>query len=164
LDDTGGLDIDAAIIAYVGGGHSTPDPTWQRLAHPATPAERRAALQLREHVRAGKQTLSRRGTTRVRLPLLERDVPLSREQLDRLARPTVDRTIDASRAALRNAHVHAADLAALVLIGGGSRLPLVATALHRGLGVRPTLMEQPELVAAEGSLRLPDLIGDRLRP
>jgi molecular chaperone DnaK (HSP70) len=156
LDDTGGLDIDAAIVDHLGGCYSTPDPArWWRLAHPATSTDRRAAMQLWEHVRTSKQALSRHGSTLVRLPLLDRDLPLGREQLDRLARPTVDRTVEATRAALHEADVHPADLTALVLIGGGSRLPLVTAALRRGLGVKPILMEQPELVAAEGSLRLP---------
>jgi molecular chaperone DnaK (HSP70) len=162
LDDTGALDIDAAIVGHLGGGHPTPDPElWQRLAHPATTADRRAALQLWEHVRAGKHAVSRCGATVVRVPLLERDVPLSREQLDRLALPTVDRTIEATRAALRDANLHPADPATLVLVGGGSRLPLVATALHRGIGIPPTLTKRPELVVAEGSLRLRDLLGPR---
>ncbi len=159
LDDVGGLSIDAAIVDQLGGGFSTLDPTqWRRLAQPATPADRRAALRLWEHVRTGKETLSRLSSTLVHLPLLERDVPLGREQLDRLAHPTVDRTVEATRAALRDAKVNPAALAALVLIGGGSRLPLVSTALHRDLGVPPTMLEQPELVTAEGGIRLRDIL------
>jgi molecular chaperone DnaK (HSP70) len=154
LDDTGGLDIDAAIVGHVGGSIAMPHPTRWRPAHTATSTDRRAALQLWEHARAGKQALSRHDSTHVHLPLLERDVPLGREQLDPLAHPTVDRTVRATRAALREADLRPADLAALVLIGGGSRLPLVAVALRRDLGVKPLRMEQPELVAAAGALRL----------
>src|SRR6266545_3342070 len=43
------------------------------------------------------------------------------------------------------------DLDAL-LVGGSTRTPLVATVLHRALGVAPTVREQPELVVAEGAL------------
>jgi hypothetical protein len=38
------------------------------------------------------------------------------------------------------------------LVGGSSRIPLVPTMLHRLLGIAPTVMEQPELVVAQGSL------------
>ena len=38
------------------------------------------------------------------------------------------------------------------LVGGASRIPLVATLLHRALGEPPLAIEQPELVVAEGSL------------
>ena len=42
--------------------------------------------------------------------------------------------------------------AGLVLVGGSSRIPLVATLLHQRLGIVPTVIEQPELVVAQGSL------------
>jgi hypothetical protein len=38
------------------------------------------------------------------------------------------------------------------LVGGASRIPLVATLLHRELGEAPVVIEQPELVVAEGSI------------
>ncbi|MER7277017.1 Hsp70 family protein [Dactylosporangium sp. NPDC000244] len=156
LDDTGGLDIDAAIVAHFGTVYAASRPElWQRLTAPRTAADRRAARQLWDHVRGAKERLSRLSTTVVHLPLLELDAPLGREQLDRLARSVVDRTLDATRAALRDAGVGPAELAAVFLVGGSSRLPLAATALHRGLGVAPTVNEQPELVVAEGSLCVP---------
>jgi hypothetical protein len=40
----------------------------------------------------------------------------------------------------------------VLLAGGSTRVPLVATLLHRALGVAPTVREQPELVVAEGAL------------
>ncbi|GAB3835234.1 Hsp70 family protein [Dactylosporangium cerinum] len=154
LDDTGGLDIDAAIVAHFGSVYAASRPElWLRLTAPQTAADRRAARQLWDHVRGAKERLSRLSTTVVHLPLLEVDSPLGREQLDRLAQRVVDRTLDATRAALRDAGL--AEPAAVFLVGGSSRLPLAATALHRGLGVAPTVIEQPELVVAEGSLYVP---------
>jgi len=38
------------------------------------------------------------------------------------------------------------------LVGGASRMPLVATQLHRAFGSAPVVIEQPELVVAEGSV------------
>src|SRR5689334_11558598 len=43
-------------------------------------------------------------------------------------------------------------IAGVFLVGGSSRIPLVATLLHRALGEAPVAIEQPELVVAEGSL------------
>ena len=43
-------------------------------------------------------------------------------------------------------------LAGLFLVGGSSRVPLVARLLHAELGIAPTVLEQPELPVAEGAL------------
>jgi hypothetical protein len=40
------------------------------------------------------------------------------------------------------------------LVGGSSRVPLAASLLHRALGIAPTVIEQPELVVAEGALHV----------
>jgi hypothetical protein len=45
--------------------------------------------------------------------------------------------------------------AAVVLVGGASRIPLVATMLTEATGLPPIVIEQPELVVAEGALHLP---------
>src|SRR6185369_2291442 len=50
-------------------------------------------------------------------------------------------------------------LTAIFLVGGSSRIPLAATLLHRGFGLAPTAIEQPELVVAEGALYLAPLTG-----
>lgn len=153
LTDAGGLDVDAALVAHLGRACADSDPAaWQRLVAPRSPADRRARRQLWDDVRAAKETLSRTATANVHVPLLDRDVPVGREQFDQLARPILARTVAASRAALDTAGVPAAELAGVVLVGGSSRIPLAATLLHQALGIAPTIGEQPELVVAEGAL------------
>jgi hypothetical protein len=49
------------------------------------------------------------------------------------------------------------DISAVLLVGGATRTPLVSTMLHRGLGIVPTVNEQPELLVAEGALYTDDL-------
>lgn len=153
LAETGGADIDAAVVAGLGeslGGRDA--TTWRRLTVPASPADRRAAWQLWEDVRTAKEMLSRAPRTSVYVPLFEQDLPLGREELERLATPLVARTVAAARAAVDAAGVPAGAVAAVFLVGGASRLPLAATLLHREFGVAPTVVEQPELVVAEGAL------------
>ncbi|WP_432973443.1 hypothetical protein [Dactylosporangium sp. CA-233914] len=41
------------------------------------------------------------------------------------------------------ARVHPAEVGGLFLVGGGSRVPLVATMLHEALGVAPTWPGSP---------------------
>jgi hypothetical protein len=150
LADAGGLDIDAAIVSYFGGQYS--GPLWQRLSEPKSSPDRRANRLLWDDVRSAKETLSRTSTTLVPIPLLDADAPLGREQLEQLAGAILHRTVEATAAALRTAGLAPHQVAGVFLVGGSSRIPLAATLLHRTLGVAPTVIEQPELVVAEGSL------------
>ncbi|MEJ3742323.1 Hsp70 family protein [Actinomycetes bacterium KLBMP 9797] len=153
LVDQGGLDIDAAVVAHLGAVYGGRYPeAWQRLQQPGSPADRRHNRQLWDGVRTAKEALSRTSSALVHLPLLEQDAPITREQLDELARPIVDRTVAAARSALLDAGVDLRQLAGVVLVGGASRMPIAATQLHRVLGIAATVLEQPELVVAEGSL------------
>ena len=155
LDDTGGLDVDAALVSALGATFGSRDPElWQRqrLVAPATAADRRASAQLWTDVRTAKETLSRRGGTLVHVPLVDADAPVGREQLDEVARPVVDRTVEATRSVIRQAGLEPSDVAGAFLVGGASRMPLVATRLHATLGLAAFVTEQPEMVVAEGSL------------
>jgi actin-like ATPase involved in cell morphogenesis len=154
LPDVGGLDIDAAIFASLGRTYGARDPVaWARLAEPADRADQRAARALWDDVRAGKEMLSRAPRTTVHVPVFDDDAPLGREEVEELARPVLSRTVALSGRVLSAAGVAAGELAGLFLVGGSSRMPLAALLLHRHLGVAPTVVEQPELVVAEGSLR-----------
>jgi Ethanolamine utilization protein EutJ (predicted chaperonin) len=157
LSQSGGLDIDAAIVGYLGAVYSARDPAlWGRLRRPTTSAERRAARLLWEDVRAAKEMLSRASTTMIHIPLADEDAPLGRDQFEQLARPILDGTVTATRAAIASAGVAPAGI---FLVGGGSRIPLVATLLHQAFGIAPTVVEQPELVVAQGSLGAVDALG-----
>ncbi|WP_432824327.1 Hsp70 family protein [Dactylosporangium sp. CA-092794] len=152
LPDAGGLDVDAAIVAYLGAVYSATHPEQlRRLDRPESPADRRASRNLWEDVRTAKEILSRSSATYVHLPILEQDAPLGREQVERLAGPVVERTVALTRTVIA-ASVPPGRLAGLFLVGGSSRMPLVATLLHRVTGIAPTVMEQPELAVAYGSV------------
>ncbi|MEH1130303.1 Hsp70 family protein [Micromonospora sp. CPCC 206061] len=154
LPDAGGLDIDAAIVARLGETVGAQDAAlWQRLVHPETTGDRRASRQLWDNARAGKEMLSRATTTLIHVPLLDADAPLGREELEQIAGPVLERTVEAVRLVLQRAGIEAHEIAAVFLAGGSSRIPAVATFLHRALGIAPTNVEQPELAVAEGSLR-----------
>jgi molecular chaperone DnaK (HSP70) len=57
-------------------------------------------------------------------------------------------TVAVTTATLRGA----GPIAGLFLVGGSTRVPVVASMLHRATGIAPTVIEQPELVVAEGAL------------
>src|SRR3954469_7996568 len=145
-DDIGGLDVDAAVVEHL----KTDD--WQRLLEPTTIEERRARRQLWDDVRIAKERLSRAQSADFVVPLLNSEVHLTRDELVKLARPVLDQTVRITKGLLRWADLPEGRLAGVFLVGGASRIPLVATLLHRELGEAPVVIEQPELVVAEGSI------------
>ncbi len=145
-DDLGGLDVDAAIVEHL----RTDD--WARLMAPATVEERRARRQLWDDVRIAKERLSRAQSADFVVPLLDVEAHLTREELETVARPVLEQTVQVTRNILRWADLPDGRLAGVFLVGGASRIPLVATLLHRALGDPPVVIEQPELVVAEGSI------------
>ncbi|MDR7275819.1 Hsp70 family protein [Catenuloplanes atrovinosus] len=151
LDDTGGTDVDAAVVELLARTYARRDPAaWQRLAAPVTRADRRARRTLWEGARTAKEVLSRTTSTVLHVPIVDEEAPLGREQLDQAARPILERTLVATRRVVAGAGGGAP--AGVFLVGGASRVPLAASLLFQTLGVRPTLLDQPELVVAEGAL------------
>ena len=148
--DSGGLDIDAAIVAHLAGAvPATGSTLWARLDKPESTGDRRARQQLWDNVRTGKESLSRATSTLIHVPLLDLEVPLGREELDRLSAPILERTVETTRAVL---HLAGVEADAIFLVGGASRMPAVVSTLHRAFGVEPVTVDQPELAVAEGSL------------
>lgn len=145
-DDIGGLDVDAAIVEHLR------TDEWRRLMEPATVEERRAQRQLWDDVRIAKERLSRAQAADFVVPLLDTEAHLTRDELERVARPVLDQTVQITKGLLNWADLPPGRLAGVFLVGGASRIPLVATLLHRELGEAPVVIEQPELVVAEGSI------------
>ncbi|MFC4041287.1 Hsp70 family protein [Dactylosporangium siamense] len=153
LADVGGADLDAVVVARLRDATAGSAPeAWHRLDHPVTTADQRARRFLWLDARATKEQLSRHASADVHIPLVEVDAHVTREEFEQAARGHLDRTVALTLATVQAAGVPADELAGVLLVGGSSRIPLAAQLLHRALGVAPTVIEQPELVVAYGSL------------
>jgi hypothetical protein len=151
--DVGGLDLDAALVELVGEAMSARDAAlWARLRDSGDEGVRRMRRALWEDARAAKEQLSRAPSAAVHVPLFETHAHVTREQFEARARPLLARTVDLTAVALGSAGLGSGQVAGLFLVGGSSRMPLVGTMLHQRLGIAPTVIEQPELVVALGSL------------
>jgi hypothetical protein len=117
-----------------------------------------------DDVRVAKERLSRSQSADVSVPLLNVDAHLTREELETLARPVLQQTVRVTEGALRWAKPAEGRLAGVFLVGGASRIPLVATLLHQTLGEPPLAIEQPEMVVAEGSLFATSTAGTNRAP
>ncbi len=154
LNDLGGLDVDNTLVDHLGELVSDRDVAlWHRIGHPETALDRRDRHMFWSEVRAGKEMLSRSSTAPVGLPGDDMaSVHLTRDELTRLASPLIDRAVGETRRTLERAGVEPSSLTVLLLVGGSSRMPQVASALHSELGVAPFVPEQPELPVAFGAL------------
>ncbi|MEV4136079.1 Hsp70 family protein [Dactylosporangium sp. NPDC049742] len=153
LDDLGGLDLDALVVDLVGATFEDREE-WRRLRDPRDTADRRFARLLWDDARAAKESLSRQSSVGLSLPSLGADTHVTREQFEVAAQPLIIRTVRAAAAVLRAAQVPPDGTAGIFLVGGSTRVPLVATLLLRDTGLRPIVLEQPETVVAEGALHL----------
>jgi hypothetical protein len=152
LPDVGGLDLDAAVVGHARTLTASATGAWQRLDWPQSPADQQARQTLWYAARALKEQLSRHPTGELHLPLVDQRIHMTREEFEKAARGELDRTAALTLEVLRTAGVPPEHVAAVFLVGGSSRIPLAATLLHRTLRIAPTVIDQPELVVAEGAL------------
>ncbi|MDG4822481.1 Hsp70 family protein [Asanoa sp. WMMD1127] len=151
--ELGGLDLDAALVDHLGHGLAGIDPAaWERLRNPANTAQWRDRRRFWDDVRGAKEMLSRAAVAPVAVPGVEKAVHLTRDELEQLATPLLRRGVIETAGVITAAALRPDQLAGLFLVGGSSRVPLVARMLHADLGLAPTVLEQPELPVAEGAL------------
>ncbi|GAA3383850.1 Hsp70 family protein [Cryptosporangium minutisporangium] len=152
LPELGGLDLDALVVAHARTLTGDAADPWARLDRPQTLAEQHAHHLLWRGARAAKEQLSRHSTADVHVPLAESAVHLTREEFETAARPPLERTTSLTRRVLAEAGLPPEEIGGVFLVGGSSRIPLVATLLHRAVRTPPTALDHPELVVAEGCL------------
>lgn len=159
LPDLGSLEIDQALLVHVGRSVSHADPAqWQQLLRPENTGDRRRRRALLQDVRDAKESLSRHQQTEVPMPDPFGDVLVTRAELEALVRPSLLRSAELLAATIRRAGLAPGQLGGVYLVGGPSRMPLLAGLLGSTLGVVPTTQDQPETAVAFGLHHVP--LGD----
>ncbi len=90
-------------------------------------------------------------------------VTLSRAQFNDLIRPLVERTVAACRQALQDSGLAAADLDAVLLVGGSTRVPLVYDAVSAFFGQPANNSLNPDEVVALGAAIQADILAGNRR-
>ncbi len=149
----GGDDFDQAVVSHV--------LSYLRDNEVARVKGNPIALQkLKDAAERAKITLTTEQDAHLALPGLFRDergvekdlgLDLSRGQYERLVFPLVKRTFAVCDQALRDARVSAADIAAVVLVGGMTRSPLVREAVAGYFSRQPEMGVNPDEVVAMGA-------------
>jgi molecular chaperone DnaK (HSP70) len=152
IERLGGSDIDEAILGYVNratNGAVAELDTDDRLITPVL-------ARLHHDCVLAKEALSVKTSAVVPLFLPDRPVEttLTRTALEDLIRPLLEPTMDALRRALASANVRPADLSAVFLTGGSTRIPLVGRMVSDLVGCPVVINTHPEFVLALGAARL----------
>jgi molecular chaperone DnaK len=145
----GGLSFDEVLFEYVCAAAGVPieemDPSDHELA-----AE---VAQLRRECTEAKETLSVSYDAVIPVTLggTQHWVRLTRAEFEEMIRPDLDRTIEAMHRAFGSANVVAAELDAILLTGGSSRIPLVAQLIAAEFGPTPAIAGDPKAAVAAGA-------------
>jgi actin-like ATPase involved in cell morphogenesis len=149
IERLGGIDFDAAVFSHVsrvlGSQLSDLDED--------SPAAIAAVARLREECTEAKEALS--ADTDVSIPVLlpnvSTEVRLTRAELESMVRPALSDSIEALKRAIRSAGVTPEQLHAVLLVGGSSRMPIVAQLVGTELG-RPVAVDaHPKHAVALGA-------------
>jgi hypothetical protein len=153
LTDVAGLAVDQALLEYVGRAVSHRDPgQWQRLLRPESVEDRIAQRELRDAVQATKEKLATQQLATVPMPRPFDNVDVTRTELDALIRPNLVRGAELLGRTITQAGLVPANLLGAYLVGGSSRMPLVATFIGEHLELRPISDPVPETAVAFGAL------------
>jgi molecular chaperone HscA len=115
----GGDDFDHMLVAWA----------LQQSGRSAVSAMDKGALQMA--ARRARETLTDHASTTLQCPLDDGDlrIELTREQLETLTRPLVERTLAALRKVVRDARVQRGEVLGVVMVGGATRMPAVRRAV-----------------------------------
>ncbi|TCO55151.1 Hsp70 family protein [Actinocrispum wychmicini] len=144
--DIGGRDLDFELLQHV----RTNDPVWTELGRPTTPAARRVARTLAEDVRAAKEALSRYPHTDIPMPPPLPDAHMTRGEFEALIRPLLAKMVDVLVEVVARARPQ--HMAGVFLVGGSTRVPLLASLVRERTGMQPVVLESPENTVALGAL------------
>lgn len=149
-DRLGGIDLDAAMWGHV---TATLGPEAFDLGDEPAARELRALAQVRAAAVDAKEALSydTQAVVPVTLPGVMSEVRITRAEFEEMARPALLRTIEVFRRTCDTADVAPADLDAVLLVGGSSRIPLIGQLIASELGAAFVTDAHPKLATCLGA-------------
>ncbi len=131
--------------------------------------DKMALQRLKEAAEKAKIELSGVTSSNVNLPFITADttgpkhldITITRAQFDALTSDLVEKTMEPTRNALRDANLSPSDIDKVLLVGGSSRIPAVQEAVQKFIGKEPHKGINPdECVAIGASIQAGVLAGD----
>ncbi|MBQ9487619.1 MAG: molecular chaperone DnaK, partial [Selenomonadaceae bacterium] len=121
--------------------------------------DKMAAQRLIEAAEKAKIELSSMTSTNINLPFITADasgpkhldLTLTRAKFDELTRDLVERTMDPTRLAMKDAELDGKDIQKIILVGGSTRIPAVQNAIREILGKEPSKGINPDECVSIGA-------------
>jgi len=142
IERLGGIDFDQSVyrhvLASIGLDLDRFDPDDARTLS--------GLAQLREECVDAKEALSYEADVSIPVMLPDRhtEVRLTRSELETMIRPALDETLVALRRTIASAQLRVEDVATVLLVGGSSRIPLVAQLVTHELGLPVAVDARPK--------------------
>ena len=148
----GGEDIDRAIIDWIGS-------EYKKEAGIDVTGDVLALQRLKEAAEKAKHELSNTNETEINIPFITSDasgpkhllLKLSRAQLEQLAAPYIDKSIEITKRALQASGFKASDIDEVILVGGQTRMPRISELVKEVFGKEPNKSINPDEVVALGA-------------
>lgn len=150
----GGEDFDEILYRHFGELLAEDaSQAWEQLRHSDERPWQKANAEFRRDVRLLKEDLSTTNarSVYVRYPV-DRELQLTRSELEGLLRPELERTLDELAATIQRSGSQPEELAAIYLVGGSSRIRLLPQLVRDRFG-RADTRDDPKAVVALGAAR-----------
>ncbi len=165
----GGDDIDRALAEWILERSADTlvrnDATTQRTGVSALPSMQRTRLIVAAE--EAKKKLSTEEAVPIELPFFEGShsiaVQMTRTALEAVAQPIIERTRKHCLRAMSDARVKAADLDEIILVGGGTRMPVVRQLARDIFGKEPNISQNPDEAIALGAVIQSGILSGTLR-
>ncbi len=148
----GGVDFDERVVEYI-------LSEYERRENSILQCDRVITQRLKDAAEKAKIDLSTRNITTIELPYItiqsgkfkDFRCDLNREQLEDLTIDLIDRTIEVCIEVIDAASLQPDDIESVILVGGQTRMPLVASKVSSFFGKAPTKGVHPDEVVACGA-------------
>jgi molecular chaperone DnaK len=148
----GGDDLDQVVIEWM-------EEEFKKDQGVDLSKDRMAVQRLKEAAEKAKMELSSTMETDINLPFITADASgpkhlnlrLSRSKFEQIIEPFVQRTLEPSRQALKDAGLEAKDVDEVILVGGSTRIPMVQKQVTDFFGKEPNKGVNPDEVVAIGA-------------
>jgi actin-like ATPase involved in cell morphogenesis len=146
----GGEDFDERLYLYL--GSQLPADQWQQLRESTDRTWTHANFQLLIEARKAKEILSSSPDHDLYLPTpIDQDLHFTAEQFQALILQDLEHTVAELKRTIAGAGLQTADLSAVYLAGGSSRIPLISTLIEQQLGISPETLDDPKSAIALGA-------------
>ena len=149
MERLGGIDFDQAVLAHV----DTVLDGLVSTADASDPQVLAGQARLREECRRAKEALSNDTdvTIPVSIPGVQTDVRLTRDELESMVRPRIAETVKALQRTIASAGIDAEAVSRVLLVGGSSRMPIVAQVVRDSIGRPVSIDADPKMAIAMGA-------------